>query len=229
MKTLHYSIPPVFFLHVPVSNCLLFGNGGCYIWSLSNARNTKQKFTTTRALNASNTYYFSTHCWVVRRRGAMRDLRAVRLCVRTQRSLLSPCLAHTLLAHRPAPAACTQPGGTTNVHYTRRIRLDVFHVQEYVLIMIWYIHMNTHTYCTQNSSQNFLPEKRGNFLLIFAKNCWESIFKKIVYCRNHRVTITNTQLKVYFVYLLFKYWSSRILNLKLFNYVIFQNVRSCTN
>ncbi len=74
-----------------------------------------------------NTYYFSTHCWVVRRRGAIRDLRAVRLCVRTQRSLLSPAsLAHTLLTHRPSPAACTHLGGTTYVHYTRRIRLDVF-------------------------------------------------------------------------------------------------------
>jgi len=100
VKTLNYSIPPSSFCtrQSPTVSCLETG-------SLSNARNTKQKFMTTRALNVSNTYYFSTHCWVVRRRGAMRDLRAVRLIVRAHATLPAfPCLAQTLLAHR-RPAA----------------------------------------------------------------------------------------------------------------------------
>jgi hypothetical protein len=45
--------------------------------------------------------------------------------------------------------------------------------------------------------------------LIFAKIVESQKKNLIVYCRNHGVTITNTQLKVYFVYLLFNYWSSR--------------------
>ncbi len=45
--------------------------------------------------------------------------------------------------------------------------------------------------------------------MIFAKIVESQKKNLIVYCRNHGVTITNTQLKVYFVYLLFNYWSSR--------------------
>lgn len=62
-------------------------------------------------------------------------------------------------------------------------------------------------------------QKKWRILLIFAKIVESQKKILIVYCPNHRVTITNTQPKVYFVYLLFNYWSSRILNLKLFNFV----------
>lgn len=125
--------PAVFFLHAPVSNCLLFGNGITF-------KCTKHK----AKIHDDESFECFKHVLLLhpllgraqkRRHARFASCEIDCACARN-----APCFplprSHSPRASSPSPAACTQPGGTTNVHYTRRIRLDVFHIQEYVLIMI---------------------------------------------------------------------------------------------
>jgi hypothetical protein len=135
VKTLHYSIPPSSFCtrQSPTVSCL---ETAVLIYDHFQMHETQSKNSWRREL-----WMFQTRTTSPPIVGSCAEEAPCEICELLDCACArdAPCFPlprSNSPRASPSPAACTQPGGTTNVHYTRRIRLDVFHIQEYVLIMI---------------------------------------------------------------------------------------------
>jgi len=166
VKTLHYSIPPSSFCtrQSPTVSCL---ETAVLIYDHFQMHETQSKNSWRREL-----WMFQTRTTSPPIVGSCAEEAPCEICELLDCACArdAPCFPlprSNSPRASPSPAACTQPGGTTNVQYTRRIRLDVFHIQEYVLI-IFNIFTWIHTYVLYLLLTKYFCCK---FTIFFGKIC----------------------------------------------------------